>query len=441
MLDWAEQTPAIEREQVVGTIDSLIRGMPTSAIEAGLATLIEEDAEAPSGSHSTRAEARRWLITTARARLVRTALANRDPELARRLVESTPVRFGRDESRESLVALAATGLGSARVAGRSVGLVLDVSDDVARRRSAEVIEGVTRALGLPAAALDPRSVHLVTHDATSEGEVEGALRSLAGDGASVLVAGVTEKAASIASLFAERAQVPVMVVSRPPGGASGLRFTFIVGAAPSEEASAVYAALAAAHATSVFRVGPGGAPCESTFVAGATRFPVDVWKRAAVDALVLAGDAECARDAAAEVAQRGLAPLFVLGLESADAAELIAGKKLLVSAGRFPFGAAPMTKDEQAYVERWGEAPSWFEALGHDAASLATCVLADFPLDRVDDKGAVVGLHWRARGKLLNTEAALWTTSARGFAGANVLARRIATVPPGDGRGGGSELP
>jgi hypothetical protein len=97
-----------------------------------------------------------------------------------------------------------------------------------------------------------------------------------------------------------------------------------------------------------------------------------------------------------------------------------------------------MTKDEQAYVERWGEAPSWFEALGHDAASLATSVLADFPINRVDDKGAVVGLHWRARGKLLNSEAALWTTSARGFAGANVLARRIATVPPGNG---GSELP
>jgi hypothetical protein len=95
-----------------------------------------------------------------------------------------------------------------------------------------------------------------------------------------------------------------------------------------------------------------------------------------------------------------------------------------------------MTRDERAYAERWGGSPSWFEALGHDAASIAATVLADFPLDRVDDKGAVVGLHWRARGHLLSAEAALWTTSARGFGGANVLPRRITAVSPGAAGGG-----
>jgi hypothetical protein len=95
-----------------------------------------------------------------------------------------------------------------------------------------------------------------------------------------------------------------------------------------------------------------------------------------------------------------------------------------------------LTREERGYVERWGGAPSWFEALGHDAASISATVLADFPLDRVDDKGAVVGLHWRARGHLLQAETALWTTSARGFGGANVLPRRITAVPPGGASGG-----
>jgi hypothetical protein len=435
MLDWAEQTPQAEREQVLDIIAALVRDMPTAALETGIASLREEDRAEAGGAHLTRADARRWLIVTARSRLVRSALANRDPELARRLVESAPLRLGRDEDREALVALAATGLGSARVAGRSVGIVLDVSDDVSRRRSAELVEGVTRALGLPATASSPEAVQLVTRDAASEEEVERALRGLAGDGASILVAGVTERAAGVASLFAERAQVPVVVLARPPGAVTGFGFTFVTGAAPGDEVTAVNAALTAAHAAVVFRVGPGGVPCDSAPVAGATRFPVEDWKRASVEALVFAGDAECARDAAAEVAQRGLSPLLVFGLESAEAYEFIGGKKLLISAGRFPFGAAPMTSDERAYVERWGGAPSWFEALGHDAASITAAVLKDFPLDRVDDKGAVVGLHWRARGHLRSAEAALWTTSARGFGGANILPRRIVAVPPG-GAGG-----
>jgi hypothetical protein len=436
MVDWAEQTPQVEREQVVASIDGLIKEMPTAAIEAGLATLADEDHGDVAGPRSTRSEARRWLITTARARLVRMALTNHDPELARRLLDSTPVRIGRDESREALVALAATGLGSARVAGRSVGIVLDVTDDTARRRSAEVVEGVTRALGLPASASDKGAVQLVTRDANERTDVDRALRGLSGDGASILVAGVTEQAALAASAFAERSQVPVIVVSSPGNAGAALRFTFVVGSAAAAESSAIDAGLAVLHTQSVARVGPGGAPCDASPAAGQTHFPVQDWKREGVDALVLGGDGECARDAVMDANQAGLSPLLVLGLESAEVEDYIPGRKLLVSAGRFPFGASPLTDDERAYVDRWGSPPSWYEALGHDAATLAAAVLADFPLDRVDDKGAVVGLHWRAQGRLLHAEVPLWTTASRGFGGANVLPRSFKVVAPG-GAGNG----
>jgi len=436
MVDWAEQTPQLERDQVVTSIDGLLKEMPTAAVEAGLTALADEDRTDTGGPHSTRSEARRWLMSTARARLVRMALANRDPELARRLLDSAPVRLGRDESREALVALAATGLGSARVAGRSVGVVLDVSDEVSRQRSAEVIEGVTRALGLPAAAADKRAVQLVTRDATEDVDVDHALRGLAGDGASILVAGVTEQAALAASLFAERSQVPVIVVAQPSAPLSGLRFTFVVGAATADESRAIDAGLAAARAHAIARVGPGGAPCEGAPAAGQARFPVEDWKRGAIDTLVLAGDAECARDAVMDANRAGLSPLLVLGLESADAEEFLPGRKLLVSTGRFPFGATPTTEEERDYIDRWGSAPSWFEALGHDAAVIAASVLADFPLDRVDEKGAVVGLHWRAQGRLLHAEVPLWTTPSRGFGGANVLPRHLEVVAPGGAANG-----
>jgi hypothetical protein len=431
MLDWAEQTSQVERDQVMAAIDGLIGSMPPAAVEAGLTVLAAEERRETSGQRTTRAEARRWLMATARTRLVQAALTNRDPELARRLVESTPLKFGRDEAREELSALAATGLGSARVAGRSIGFVLDVMGDVSRRRSAEVVEGMTRALGLLAPAAHADAPQLVTRDASERGDVERALRGLAGDGASILVAGVTDEAAVEASRFAERAQVPVLVLSQPPALGSGLRFTFVLGVSSSDVSRTVDAVLSGAGAHAAFRVGPGGAPCDQlASIAGGSRFPVAEWKHGGIDALVLLGEAECTLDAISETAQAGLSPLLLFGLESGELGNTVPGRKLVLVAGRFPFGAAPETEVERAYVARWGEAPSWFEALGHDAAIIASTALADFPLDRVDDKGAVVGLHWRAQGRLLHVESALWTATTRGFEGANVLSRRLDAVPP-----------
>ena len=428
MVDWAELTPQVERDQVVTKIDGLVKDMPTPAVEAGLAALAEEDHQDAIGVRSTRGEARRWLMTTARGRLVRIALANRDPELARRLLDSGEARLGRDDSREALATLAATGLGSARVAGRSIGIVLDVSDEVARRRSAELVEGVTRALGLPANASDRNAVQLVTREANEETDVDRALHGLSGDGATILLAGVTDAAALAASAFAERSQVPVVVVSNPPNLSPNPRFTFVAGAAQRDESAAIDAALLAVHAQAVARVGDGGAACDGPPATARTHFPVEEWKRARVDALVLAGDGGCARDAIAESSLFGLSPILVFGLESADAEESVPGKKLMVSAGRFPFGVTPPSDEDREYVERWGAAPSWYEALGHDAATIAAASLADFPLDRVEEKGAVVGLHWRAQGRLLHTDVALWTTNARGFGGSNVLPRTFEVV-------------
>jgi hypothetical protein len=432
MLDWAEQTPQVERDQVVASIDGFIGAMPIAAVESGLGVLSEEERAEGPGQRSTRAEARRWLMNTARARLVRTALANRDPELARRLLDAGPLKLGSDESREALSALAATGLGSASVAGRSIGFVLDVVTDASRRRSAEVAEGMTRALGLPASASDAHAPQLVTRDASEPGDVERALRGLAGDGASILVAGVTDAAALEASRFAERAQVPVLLLSRPAGLGEGIRFTFVLGASAIEESRAVDAALVKAGIHTPMRIGPGGVPCEAASPGtGGTRFPIADWKHSGVDALVLLGEAECTRDALAEAVQGGFAPLFVLGLESAELAGTVSGRELVLGAGRFPFAASQRGDVERAYLSRWGEAPSWFEALGHDAALVAAAVLADFPLDRVEDKGAVVGLHWRAQGRLMHVEAPLWTTRAKSFAGANVLSRRLEALTPG----------
>jgi hypothetical protein len=424
MLDWAEQAPPSDRETVVASIEALIREMPPAALEAGLRSLAKDaDAEA-SATSATRAEARRWLFATARGRLVRAALTARDPELAKRLVESSPSAFGHDDSREALDALAATSAVAPRIAGRSVGVVLDVVDEPSRNRSADLVAGMTRALGLPTSATREDAVRLVTHDASEPGDMQHALGILAGDGAAILVAGVTDEAAIAASLFAERTQIPVIVLRRPAALGEKGRFTFVLGADTASEEAAVAEALAAGAARNPVRVGPGGFPCDAAPSGGGqTRFPAREWKHKMADALVLLGDESCTKDAIAEAGFEGLTPLLVIGLESGRAE--VSGRKAVLTSGRFPLGTRPLIPEERAWIARWGASPSWYETLGHDAATLSASALASFPLARAVDAPTVTALHLRARDQLARVEAKLWSTGAAGFGSMNVVPREI----------------
>ena len=426
MMNWADETPTTERDEVISTIESQLRSMPATALESGLGMLLAEDKSDSSEQRPSGLGARRWLIGAVRRELSRIALTSRDPELARRLLESSRTSLERGESRDALAALAATSAVAPRVLGRSIGVVLDVADDVSRRRSAELVEGMTRALGLPASAARADAVQLITREAAEPGDVERALAGLAGDGATLLVAGVTDESAVAASVFAERAKLPVVLVQGPAsaGGATG--FTFVLGGNRADEEGAVASALETAGAKNPARVGPGGAACDAESPSPAvSRFPVLEWKKHAVDAIVLGGDADCSRDAAADAENAGLNPTFILGLESADRADYVSGRRLVLSAGRFPFDPRSTDSEERAYIARWGRGPSWYETMGHDAAVLGAAALARFPLERVDDERAVEALHVRAKEGLSTAKAALWSTLATGFAGGNSIRRDI----------------
>jgi hypothetical protein len=429
MIDWADQTPQMDREAVVSSIEGLIRGMPTPALDAGFRMLEEEERNDAAEEKSGRAEARRWLHDAIRAHLVRVALSSRDSALARRLVETSRPGVDREQIRDALAALAASSAVKPRIAGRTIGVVLDVTDAVSRPRSAAAVAGMTRALGLPLAADREDSIRLATRDASEAGDVERALAALAGDGAVILVAGVSDEATVAASVFAEHAHLPVITLTRPSRAPDVASFTFALGTNAEGEESAVAAAISELHSRSTARVGPGAAPCDAEApTAGGSRFPVLDWKRLGVDTLVLGGDQDCARDAISEAQSAGLSPALILGLESADAQNL-PGRKMVVAGGRFPFAAHELRADERAWVERWGAAPSWFETLGRDAALLAAAALARLPIEHVEEGAKVEDLHRRAREGLARAEADLWSTASPGFKGHAAIERRLAAVP------------
>ena len=129
-------------------------------------------------------------------------------------------------------------------------------------------------------------------------------------------------------------------------------------------------------------------------------------------------DAACALDVEAELVRARLKPTLLCGLECAELV-VAQGRSLEwygIRAGRFPSAS------------RVGTPLTFYEALGHDAASLAKVALRDFPLERVDDAKGVVELHARAERGLSSASAELWSSETRGFSGGRVLARQLTVV-------------
>ena len=432
MIAWLSEAADEDREAVARAVERELLNVPPLALESSLRTLDEQVAESPDDDSSL-ARTREWIRKGIWRRLARVALDERDADLAGRLLRSGPPRLRVGDLGRQLGRLSTGGSVVPRVAGRAVGLVLSRRDDTSRRRSAEVAAGMSRALGLPASATEPRAVRLLTRDdgGTLEG-VQRALAELAGDGAAVLVAGVDDDSALRASSYAELTAIPVMILRRPDALGENLTSSFVVGASQTRVTTLLENELEARGASRLVRVGPGGVPCSvSSAAAGRPRFPVDRWIRAGTDALVINGSAACARDVAAEARAGGLKARLAFGL---DCAELVASARvgagaIAASAGAFPYrGPVEAPADMKSWVEEHRFPPTWHEALGHDVALLATSALAGFPLERVDDPDAVADLHRRARESLSRARAELWSTERAGFAGSRTVGRRMTAV-------------
>jgi hypothetical protein len=424
---WLAEAPPDDREALGARITTLMKSIPVPALEHGLREL---DLEAKRGSAPARAGVRDWLRRALREHLVEVALARRDGELARRLLDEGPASLRRGERGNELSRLAVSGTVVPRVAGRAIGFVLSLGGADARRRSAEAAAGIARALGLPERDSDPAAVRLITaEDTGDEGGVKSALASLAGDGAAVLIAGVDPRGATEAAAYADRAAIPVIVLSRPPALDAG-GFAFDVGAEVARDDALLGEELVRRKLSSPARVGASGVPCSASGDSVDTRFPVQTWKRDRIDALLLLGDASCAREAVSELSAAGTRPVLGFGLECAELLTALETPhtRFAVGAGAFPMreGAAP--DGMKRWRERTGRAPSWAAALGHDAALLASAAVADFALERVDDAREVSELHRRAQRNLARARAELWTSERSGFEGGRRLSRKLAIV-------------
>jgi hypothetical protein len=428
MIDWLSEAPADEQEAVRGAVQEALARLPARELETALA------APAVSDATTGRGAAREWLRRAARERLARLALEARDPALARRVLEaSASVRAG--ESEAALSRLASENATIARIAGRVVGLALSLGQSETHRRSAQVATGMTRALGLAGSGVDD-AIRLVVRDDGGDAEgLERTLGELAGDGAVILVAAVDDRDAERAVRYADRSALPVMVLATPRSPPPAGSYAFLLGIEPEPVRSALRAALAARGISTPAEIGPSGISCATQpSAAGEPRFPVREWKKERLDALLLLGDASCSRDALRELDAARVRPTLGLGFESAELFAALAPTRsvLVATSGGFPYREQSAPSDMRRWVEASGGPPRWYEALGHDAARLASAALEGFPVARAEDTQAVTRLHRQARARLLAANAELWTSDRRGFDGRQALARRI-DIWPKDG--------
>jgi len=159
-------------------------------------------------------------------------------------------------------------------------------------------------------------------------------------------------------------------------------------------------------------------------------FPTATWQKDAVRAFLVAGTQACARALSFSLPSGpitvGLTLEALTGFEGSTASMHVLG----VAAGLLPVDATSAAKDPKLgiFATQFGSKPTWWTALGRDAALLARKSVQTLPLDRTDNGTEVTRRREIARSGLLEGKGALWTTDAAGFAGDHTLPRTLRVV-------------
>jgi hypothetical protein len=416
-------------------------------------------------------------------RLVREATTSGNAELALMLLD--PSAAGIPITGDAGLALgqvATTRRGLNVVAGRTIGLLLPTRSGL-RDESADVLRGVTWALGLPAgvrslpASREPpdesrgprtlpcgapetapdapepeasEGVHLVTRNDTGErGSTEIGLDELAGEGAAIVIAGLDAPSAARATQWGERHRVPIVVLATADPAAEAL-FAFSLGVprgdvvralvqsvpalatgavAPIIDASEVDGYPASIGATGLRLVPP--IACDApTGREDEPRFPLHQWELGAVHEWLVSGAARCASDLAVELGAAHAHGTIALTLEAARLLPRIPGLRVITAqAGAVPASGTgdPRGPEIRRFSEALGPL-TWWAALGRDAATLARTAVLGLPSDLAAVPQAVTDRRAQARDRLTTARGRLWSTEAAGWRDTRTIQRTVCTI-------------
>ena len=397
------------------------------------------------------------------ARLAQIAVESNDAALARWLVDvsGTSAAQAGGEFGLELGELASSRRGLSVVTGRTIGLLLPTRNRELRDEAADVVRGVSWALGLPSSNGKSSGFRLVTRDDGGAGGTRGALDELAGEGASVILAGFDHASADRASAWSERNGVPVLLLAPPNPARMPQKTGYLLGERTERQVAMLVDALSrkavksaalvvdmreddAAARTAEGRAGVSLMPavrCDVPLTeAGRSRFPIDAWLRAGARGWLVVGPATCARDVVRDVRRftetAGPRDInFALTLEAGvPPSDIPSGTQVIgASAGVVPV-LAPRPEDAgdpdvREFMTKLGSRPSWWTAIGRDGGVLAKAAMAQLPEDSASDPAQVAQRRALVQAALGTAKVKLWTTDDQGFGEDRVLPRtlRLAT--------------
>jgi hypothetical protein len=404
MHTWLREAADDERDRARSQIEQLLSNVPTPELVAIL-NKAHPPEQAEPGKNQVEIDR---LVAQ---RLAADALARRDVGLARRLLGDSGSLLG---SRGDEVADLAAGAGVPRVEAPTLGLLISLRTDETRRRGIEVAAGLTHGIGLPGSM-----ARLVSRDDGGRAEqVEEALRNLSADGAAILIGGIDETEATIAARFADRSEIPLVLLHPPDAQTKPSNFVFILGEDPLRIRAALVAAVKVKGGGRVAVVVDQVAPTTDPSVEiHACRALPPTWK--GFVGVVIEGG--CTREALEASAQ--LRGHQVLGL---DLGGLRPPPGILVAtAGAYPIDAATTIDSLRAWHKSRSALPGWWAGLGHDAGVLAWSGVQVLPAQGTKDPREVKARWTAAATSLAHVQANLWTTDARGFGGGRRLPRQI----------------
>lgn len=365
----------------------------------------------------------RWFSSLLTQYVAAEVKAKQDPRLARDLLSIAVALLGDDA--DAVARVAAKGAG-VRLERNTVGLLMPLRSDDLSRRGVEVASGLALALGIPGSA----TKLVIRDDQRDVAKVDETLALLNADGAAVIVAGFDTRESDLALAYAERTNVPLVLLRPPSRPVKGEGPVFVLGESPAT----VRGELVRAHVArgkkrvamlveerTVADLSPDiAAALVAEQPCGAS---LEFAKKAGADALILDGGSRCTKDAFEAAGTR--LPL-AFGLDAA----LGSGQRgLVATAGIFPILGKPASDALiELYRRREKHDPSWWVALGHDAGLIVKDAVLGLPSE---DDGADAAVAVRKRlvtDAIAKAEGSLWTTDAKGFDGARIMKRTLSVT-------------
>ncbi len=433
---WLRDTSEDHLDTVLSRIDETLASMPPSAIEGSLRAMQAnpENAYATPLRKKMAQRLARYAADTNNAQLAKWLL---DPQSGTAMIDGEDARALKD--------LATTLRGRRSVAGRSIGLVLPTNTAELRDAAADVARGVAFALDLPKkqGAIDD-GTRLLTRSEGGGDTPEAAFEELVGEGASIIIAGLDDAGTARALAWSEQNGVPMVLLGDP--ASPPFKFSFVVGDSVQHTLDPLVAALVqrkrtkaavlagtmeqtalAAFANSPLTLLP---PTSCDPPLSRARFPTTSWEKDHIDVVLVSGSDACAR-----AVMPALKSGTILALGPRPAAGVSSStrdvKVLAVAAGAFPLGAPGARGDARMaeYRDATGHPPTWWTALGYDAATLTRKAVGALPLDETTNVTELTRRRELARTGLASAHAPLWTTDATGFAAnKRVLERTLRVV-------------